>query len=151
MTLDADVAAYLAGDWCRNVRELEGALIRIEAYSTLSGRPITPALVREAFGPPAASGPPSVEQVIGEVCDHFHLSRDELASARRTARVALPRQVAMYLCRHHTDAPLNRIGAQLGGRDHSTVVHALGAIERRLERDAALRKAVVALQARLGC
>ncbi|TMA55789.1 MAG: chromosomal replication initiator protein DnaA, partial [Deltaproteobacteria bacterium] len=63
--------------------------------------------------------------------------------------VAVPRQVAMYLCRHHTDAPLGAIGADLGGRDHSTVAHALGAIERRLREDAALREAVAALRARL--
>ena len=55
----------------------------------------------------------------------------------------------MYLCRHHTDAPLGAIGADLGGRDHSTVAHALGAIERRLREDAALREAVAALRARL--
>ena len=55
----------------------------------------------------------------------------------------------MYLCRHHTDVPLNRIGAELGGRDHSTVAHALGAIERRLATDAALRDALTALRARL--
>ena len=56
----------------------------------------------------------------------------------------------MCLCRQHTDAPLNRIGKELGGRDHSTVVHALGAIERRLAQDAALRQAVTDVQARLG-
>ena len=78
------------------------------------------------------------------------MTRDEIASVRRTARVSVPRQVAMYLCRQHTDVPLTRIGAELGGRDHSTVVHALQAIERRLEKDATLRRAMLALKARLG-
>ena len=91
----------------------------------------------------------SVAEIIDEVCEHYHVSREEIASPRRTARVALPRQVAMYLCRQHTDAPLTRIGAELGGRDHSTVVHALGAIERRLATDAKLRQSVLALRARL--
>ena len=92
---------------------------------------------------------PTVARIVGEVCRHFQLTREEIASPRRTARVALPRQVAMYLCRHHTDAPLGAIGAGLGGRDHSTVAHALSAIERRLREDVALREAVATLKARL--
>jgi chromosomal replication initiator protein len=152
LEIGPEVESYLADGWCTNVRELEGALTRVEAYATLSARAITPPLVREALGPPAAARgtQASVERIIGEVCNHFHLTREEIASVRRTARVAIPRQVAMYLCRQHTDAPLNKIGAELGGRDHSTVVHALNAIERRLDKDAALRQAVLALRARLG-
>jgi chromosomal replication initiator protein len=152
ITLEAEVAAYLADGWCPNVRVLEGALTRVDAYASLSGRPITLVLVREALGtPPAAAGSQAtVDRIIGEVCDHFKVSRSEITSIRRTARIAVPRQVAMYLCRHHTDAPLNRIGASLGGRDHSTVVHALGAIERRLAKDVRLREALLALRARLG-
>jgi chromosomal replication initiator protein len=152
VSLEAEVAAYLADGWCPNVRVLEGALTRIDAYASLSGRPITLVLVREALGtPPAAAGSQAtVDRIIAEVCDHFKVSRSEITSIRRTARIAVPRQVAMYLCRHHTDAPLNRIGASLGGRDHSTVVHALGAIERRLAKDVRLREALLALRARLG-
>ncbi len=152
MTLDPEMTRFLADDWCLNVRELEGALTRVEAYASLSGREVNLALAREALGPPASARgrEASVAEIIDEVCEHYHLSRTEIASSRRTARVALPRQVAMYLCRQHTDVPLTRIGAELGGRDHSTVVHALGAIERRLATDAALRQAVLALRARLG-
>jgi chromosomal replication initiator protein len=152
LALAAEVAAHLADGWCSNVRELEGALTRVEAYATLAGRAVTLELVREALGVAASStgSAPTVDGVIGAVCQEFNVSRAELASPRRTARVAVPRQLAMYLCRHHTDAPLHRIGAELGGRDHSTVVHALTATERRLERDAAFRRAVSALRARLG-
>ena len=78
------------------------------------------------------------------------MTRDGAHVRRRTARVTLPRHVAMYLCRRHTDAPLGAIGKELGGRDHSTVVHALGAIEERLHRDAELRATVSLLEARLG-
>jgi chromosomal replication initiator protein len=152
LTLEAEVARYLADGWCVNVRELEGALTRVEAYATLAGRPLTLPLVEEALG--SLAGPPrgeaTVDRIIGEVCHHFELSRTEITSPRRTARIAVPRQLAMYLCRQHTDLPLTRIGAELGGRDHSTVAHALGAIERRLHRDAALRQALRAVQARLG-
>ena len=151
VTLEAAVAAYLAEQWCGNVRVLEGALNRLEAYAAVAGRAITLGLAREALGAPHGSGNgrTSLDRIIGEVCQHFHLSRAEIASPRRTARIALPRQVAMYLCREHTEVPLNRIGAELGGRDHSTVVHALGAIERRLQADAVLRDAVASLRARL--
>ncbi len=148
--LAPEVASYLAEEWCANVRELEGALTRVEAYATLSGRTIDLALVREALGPsPVARRGPSLQRIVGEVCQHYRLSRDELSGPRRTARLAVPRQLAMYLCRQHTDVPLARIGAELGGRDHSTVVHALTAIERRLEKDATLREDVSMLRARL--
>ena len=145
-----EVGGYLAEEWCANVRELEGALTRVEAYASLSGRAIDLALVREALGPsPVARRGPSLQRIIAEVCQHYRLSRDDLSGPRRTARLAVPRQLAMYLCRQHTDVPLGKIGAELGGRDHSTVVHALGAIERRLERDATLREAASVLRARL--
>ena len=151
LCLDATVISYLADGWCSNVRELEGALTRLEAFAAFSGDPVGLPLVRQALGAnvPRAGGA-SLERIIAEVCQYFHLTRSELASPRRTARIAVPRQLAMYLCRQHTDAPLNRIGKELGGRDHSTVVHALGAIERRLAQDAALRQAVTDVQARLG-
>src|SRR5581483_4292953 len=151
LALEPDVAGYLAEHWCANVRELEGVLTRIEAQSTLSGRPITLPLVRETLGPPPAARAETLtpERIIGEVCRHFELTTAELASPRRTARLAVPRQLAMYLCRQHTDVPLTQIGAKLGGRDHSTVLHALEAIERRLEKDVTLRQAVSALRARL--
>lgn len=150
LVLATDVAVRLAEGWCRNVRELEGVLTRIEAFSSLAGRTIDLALVREALGSPTKGSKPDIERIIGEVCEHFGLSRTEIASPRRTARVAVPRQLAMYLCRHHTEAPLDKIGAQLGGRDHSTVSHALGAIERRLRDDLEFRGVVTKLQARLG-
>jgi chromosomal replication initiator protein len=151
LAVEADVVAHLADEWCDSVRVLEGALTRLEAYASLAGRTVTLALVREALGPsPAArTQRTGVERIIREVCQQFALSRSELVSARRTARVAVPRQLAMYLCRQHTDVPLSRIGAELGGRDHSTVVHALGAIERKLQQDAGLRDVVSALRTRL--
>src|SRR5206468_3264327 len=151
VSLTPEVASYLAEEWCANVRELEGALTRVEAYASLSGRSVDLALVREALGPsPVARRGPTLQRIIGEVCQHYQVARDELSGPRRTARLAVPRHLAMYLCRQHTDVPLARIGAELGGRDHSTVVHALGAIERRLEKDATLREAVSLLRARLG-
>ncbi len=152
LRLDDEVAAHLAEHWCGNGRQIEGVLRRIEAFGQLAQRPITLALVREALAPfrPLADGPKSLGRIVGEVCRHYQISRADLVSATRTARITLPRHVAMYLCRRHTDAPLGAIGKELGGRDHSTVVHALGAIEDRLRRDAELRATVSLLEARLG-
>src|SRR5581483_6988819 len=136
---------------CSNGRELEGVLQRLDAFVELSGQPLTLALARHALAGQgrANGGRPSVARIVGEVCRHYRLSHEELVSQRRTARVALPRQVAMYLCRQHTDVPLGAIGADLGGRDHSTVKHALGKIERQLQEDAALREVVAALRAKI--
>ncbi len=153
LALQPAVVRYLAEEWCRNVRELEGTLTRLVAFANLCGRTVTLAVAREALAPYArgtrTNERASVARIIGEVCRHYHVTHAELASARRTARLAVPRQIAMFLCRRHTEAPLQAIGAELGGRDHSTVVHALGAVERKLAADGELRAAVAALEARL--
>ncbi len=151
LELDDEVASHLAEHWCRNGRELEGVLKRIEAFATHAQRPVTLTLVREALAPYRRpdDARKSLARIVGEVCRQYQVTRAELASSRRTARVVLPRHVAMYLCRRHTDAPLGVIGKELGGRDHSTVVHALGAIEERLRTDAELRAVVSTLEARL--
>jgi chromosomal replication initiator protein len=152
LVLDEEVTQHLTEHWCRNGRQIEGVLRRIDAFGTLTHRPITLALVREALAPfrQSAEGRKSLGRIVGEVCRHYQVTRAELASATRTVRVTLPRHVAMYLCRRHTDAPLGLIGKELGGRDHSTVVHALSTIEERLRRDVELRAAVSLLEARLG-
>ncbi|HXJ34743.1 MAG TPA: chromosomal replication initiator protein DnaA [Candidatus Eisenbacteria bacterium] len=154
VVLQPPVVRYLAEEWCQNVRELEGALTRLGAFASLAGKPVTLAVARDALAPylrrNRTTEHASVARILGEVCRHYHLTRAELISPRRTARVSIPRQVAMYLCRRHTEAPLQAIGAELGGRDHSTVVHALGAIERRLAADEDLRSTVAVLESRLG-
>jgi len=153
LALPPSVVRYLADEWCRNVRELEGTLTRLSAFASLCGRTLTLSAARDALSPYVrtvrASERASVARVIGEVCRHYQVTHAELVSARRTARLSGPRQIAMYLCRRHTEAPLQAIGAELGGRDHSTVVHALAVVERRLTSDVELRAALAALEARL--
>ena len=151
LPLPPELVEYFTEHWCTNVRVIEGALTGLYASATLSGRRVTVEAAEQAL---AAHGngdgqPLTVARIVAEVCRQYRLTRDEIASPRRTARVAVPRQVAMYLCRHHTDAALAAIGADLGGRDHSTVAHALKAIERRLERDVALRQEIATLTAKL--
>ena len=151
LALPPDLVNVLAAEWASNVRLLEGALTRLGAYATLAGRPVTLGLLREVLGasPAAGNGGATAERIIGAVCEHYEMSRTEIASPRRTARVAGARQLAMFLCREQTELPLERIGAELGGRDHSTVAHALAAVQHRLAKDATLREALSKLRARL--
>lgn len=151
LDLDDEVVTYLADHWCQNGRALEGVLMRIEAFASLRQRAATLSLVQEAlkaYGRPTP-GRKTLGRIVAEVCRHYKLTQAEITSARRTSRIAVPRQLAMYLCRRHTDEPLKAIGAELG-RDHSTVVHALGAIEERLKTDASLRETVSKLEQSLG-
>ena len=150
-----------------NIRALEGALIRVVAFGSLTGRPITAALATEVldglYGRPeppriggtTRSGPGfglreiTVESVQEIVCESFGLTRDELVSASRTARVAWPRHVAMYLAREHTQDSLPAIGQAFGGRNHTTVLHAVRRTTERLAGDPDAYRAVQKLSARL--
>ncbi|MBA2349623.1 MAG: chromosomal replication initiator protein DnaA [Solirubrobacterales bacterium] len=150
-----------------NIRALEGALIRVVAFGSLTGRPITAALATEVldglYGPQeprriggtVRGGPGfglreiTVESVQEIVCESFGLSRDELVSASRTARVTWPRHVAMYLAREHTQESLPAIGQAFGGRNHTTVMHAVRKTTERLADDPEAFRAVQKLSARL--
>lgn len=149
--LSENLVAELSRHWCGNVRDLEGVLRRLAALARADGGEVTPSLLREAVMPYArrASGHEQVEKIVDVVCRHYGLTRDEIRSERRTARITLPRQVAMFLAREQTEEPLGAIGAEFGGRDHSTVVHALGRVERRLREDAELRAAMTVLRSKL--
>ena len=127
-----------------NVRALEGALIRVVAFHSLTGRPLDAALAAEVLDglypapPPASRQPgvaPTIELIQQLTCEAFGLTLDELVSHERTARVAWPRQVAMYLCREHTDQSLPAIGKRFGGRNHTTVMHACRRTSARLASD----------------
>jgi chromosomal replication initiator protein len=140
-----------------NVRALEGALIRVVAFSSLTGRPLTTELAREvldglypAIARPEYRGSRSVAEIQAAACEHFGLSSDELLSSARTARIAWPRQVAMYLARELTGESLPSIGRDFGGRDHTTVLHAWRRTTARITADEASRKAVENLCSRLG-
>ena len=132
-----------------NVRVLEGALIRVVAYSSLTGRPLTGELAREVLAslyPQASRGARrsscTVEDVQAAACEHFGVTLDELLSPARSPRLAWPRQVAMYLARELTSESLPAIGRQFGGRDHTTVLYAWRRINGRLDADEQARRAV---------
>ncbi len=139
-----------------NVRALEGALIRVVAFSSLTRRAFTAELTREVLDglypvaqTPARLEPPSVGEIKAAACEHFGLTPDELLSPSRTSRVAWPRQVAMYLARELTDESLPAIGRQFGGRDHTTVLHACRRTASRIAEDNSSRKAVDSLVSHL--
>jgi chromosomal replication initiator protein len=141
-----------------NVRALEGALIRVVAFSSLTGRPLTVELAREVLDGlyPVSTGhqrqgPTSVGEIQAAACEHFGVSTEELLSTTRTARVAWPRQVAMYLSRELTGESLPSIGRHFGGRDHTTVLHAWRRTTARIAADEASREAVEKLCGQLGC
>jgi chromosomal replication initiator protein len=119
-----------------NIRELEGALTRVLAYASLTGRPASAALVRETLRDlPDADRPVSVATIKQVVSEAFGIPVPELESAKRSQVVVAPRQLAMYLCRELTDATLPAIGREFGGRDHTTVLYAVQKITRRLHHD----------------
>jgi chromosomal replication initiator protein len=147
--LPQEVAIFLATNIDSNVRELEGSLTRLGAFASLNKCPITVDFAREvlqsvlrARGDRAIT----IESIQKAVCDFFRIRPTDLRSKRRTRTVALPRQVAMYLCRRYTDASFPVIGDRFGGRDHSTVIHAAHVIERRLREDATFRATVERLE-----
>ena len=121
-----------------NIRALEGALIRIVAFGSLTGRVVDSALVEEVLGglyPDLRPRARSVEEIQRRICQDFDISMDELVSASRAQAVAWPRQVAMYLTRELTDATLPAIGRAFGNRNHTTVLHACKRTAARIAED----------------
>lgn len=150
---DDHALALIAAAVSTNVRALEGALIRTVAYASLTGRHLTAALAQEVIErlglrlPAAAS--PSIATIQDAVCAHFSISRDELLSRSRAARLAWPRHLAMYLARELTEHSLPVIGREFGGRDHSTVLNACRRAGERLAEDSNAYSAIERLTADL--
>jgi chromosomal replication initiator protein len=135
-----------------NVRALEGALIRVVAFSSLTGRPLTAELAIEVLDglyPRASSPAQTIAAIKAAACEQFDISLEELVSRGRVARLAWPRQVAMYLARELTQESLPAIGREFGGRDHTTVLHAWRRTAERISSNASSRTAVEELRTRL--
>jgi nucleotidyltransferase/DNA polymerase involved in DNA repair len=132
-----------------NVRELEGALTRLVAVGRLSGMPVTMELAARVLNEAVYPNPKRIlepEQVVATVAEHFSLTVEQLRGPKRDREIVTPRQIAAYLSREETDASLVRIGAALGGRDHSTIIHACTKIEREMSYDGELRREVALLR-----
>lgn len=133
-----DILQFIASKIQSNIRELEGALIRTIAFSSLTSNKITLALANEVLKDVFqinSSREVSISHIQAEVCRYYRLSRADLISSKRSQPVVVPRQIAMYLSRELTDASLPKIGTAFGNRDHSTVIHATNKIERLLNEE----------------
>jgi chromosomal replication initiator protein len=121
-----------------NVRSLEGALIRVVAYHSLTGRPIDlelTATVLDAMYPRGSRRSPTIGEIQTTVASRYDVAVSDLCSGRRTAQIAWARQVAIYLARELTTSPLQTIGEAFGGRNHATVLHAYRRVSERLATD----------------
>jgi len=152
--VDDDTVLEIARSVPASVRVLEGALIRVVAYASLKGRPATPELAREVLSR-LYPGPAEVHSctqagIQAATAEAFGVSPAALLAQDRRPRTALARQVAMYLVRELTDESLPSIGAGFGGRNHSTVLHALRRVPQRMDTDTEVRAAVEKLRAGLG-
>jgi len=136
--LPDNVAIYIAGKIKSNIRELEGSLIRLIAYASLTGREISLALTQDVLRNVLQYDDRAVtiEIIQKSVSDYYQLKLAELKSRNNSKSVALPRQVAMYLCKSLTSASLPEIGRSFGGKHHSTVIHSIRKIEDLRQRDA---------------
>jgi len=145
----ADVIEQVARRVQSNVRELEGALTRLVAVGRLSGLPVTMELASRVLSEAVYPNPKRIlepEQVVALVAEHFSLTLEQMRGPKRDRDIVVPRQIAAYLSREETDASLVRIGAALGGRDHSTIIHACDKIEREMAYDGDLRREVALLR-----
>ncbi len=148
---DPEVLAFIATRVSTNVRALEGALTRVVAHGSISGRRITVELADEVLQDlfPADEGGVRVEVIQSEVCRYYGVTLDELVGDKRTRRIVGPRQVAMYLSRELTDSSLPAIGRAFGGRDHTTVMYAVQKITDQMAGEGEVLTAVQDLTGRL--
>ncbi|EOU1113833.1 chromosomal replication initiator protein DnaA [Clostridium perfringens] len=140
-----EVMVYIATKIKSNIRELEGALIRIIAYSSLTNRDVSVDLASEALKDIISnkeSAPVTVKTIQESVANYYNLRIEDLKSQRRTRNIAYPRQIAMYLSRKLTDMSLPKIGEEFGGRDHTTVIHAYEKISENLKTDEGLQSMI---------
>ncbi|MBA2460674.1 MAG: chromosomal replication initiator protein DnaA [Actinobacteria bacterium] len=149
---DPDVVTHVAERVTTNIRELEGALTRVVAFSSLTGRPMTVELAEDVLKdvfPQGQAVEISIRRIQETVSERFGMTINELCSAKRSQAIAYPRQVAMYLSRALTDSSLPKIGKEFGGRDHTTVMHANAKIEGMIREDRSVYNLVQELTARI--
>lgn len=146
--LPEDVAMFIASNTKSNVRELEGALIRLIAYSSLTGEDISPDLATKVLKPLAdkAVRVITIDAIQSVVAEHFSLRPSDLKARNNSRRMTGPRQIAMYLCKQLTDHSLPQIGREFGGKHHTTVLHAVRKITRLRREDAKMERTLNQLQ-----
>ncbi|MCK4260495.1 MAG: chromosomal replication initiator protein DnaA [Halanaerobiales bacterium] len=140
-----EAIVYIAHHIKSNIRELEGALIRVVAYSSLINKKITEELAREALKDILPNAKPreiSIKLIQEVITEYYGLKLKDMTSKARTQSIAFPRQIAMYISRELTDSSLPQIGEKFGGRDHTTVIHAYNKISGKLEQDRSFKNII---------
>lgn len=135
LNISYDILDYIANYIDSNIRELEGALVRLVAYATINNKPLDMSTTSEALKdilPPPRPKKITIEAIQKIVCNYYHIDLPEMLSKKRNKQLVYPRQIAMFLCRKMTDASLPIIGDQFGGRDHTTVMHSIEKIEKEI-------------------
>lgn len=148
ISLSNEVGLFLASNLGTNIRELEGALTRLRAYSSLTGSEINTAMAKETLKDILSDRQKmiSIDNIQKNVASFYNISVSDLKSSKKLKIYALPRQVAMYLCRTMTHSSFPEIGEKFGGKDHSTVIHAVRQIEKKLNEDRELKNIIDTLK-----
>lgn len=149
--MDNELLFYIAERASDNVRELEGSLKRVIAYSSIMGQEITFELVSEALKDYNAVQQRTLtaDKIMETVAAYYGVEVEELTGKKRDAAIVMPRHIAMYLCREHTDLSFPRIGDEFGGRDHSTVINGIGKIHQAIKTDPKIKTYVEDIERRL--
>jgi chromosomal replication initiator protein len=147
--LPREAIEYIASIYTSNIRELEGALIRAIAYTSISGLAMTVENLMPVLNPPAEKVEASPSAVIATVAEELKVTIEDLKSASRRREISLARQIGMYLMRQHTDLSLPKIGDEFGGKDHTTVMYSCDKIEKLIKQDPDLAQTVRRLSDRI--
>jgi chromosomal replication initiator protein len=152
IAINEDVIQLLASNLKNNIRELEGALIRLGAYSSLTGQQITVDMAKNILRDLLGNKRKVItaEDIQEAVAAQFHIKISDLKSKRRTKTLVYPRQIAMFLCRDLTDASFPEIGRDFGGKDHTTIIHACKQMKKLQETDTTLRATLENLKEEIG-
>ena len=152
INLSDEILNYIAENIKSNIREIEGALNKLIAYSNLEKTEITMEIAEKELQNIIAPDKPkeiTPQLIIEVVAEHYQISIDQMVSKARSNSIAKPRQIAMYLCKNMTDTGLQAIGALLGGRDHSTIIHGANKIEDECKTDKELRMQIEAIKKKI--
>ncbi len=145
LKIDEDVLGYIATNIKSNIRELEGALTKIVAFSRLKKRDLNILLAEEALKDIISPNEKKVitpELIVEVVAEHYNITTADIFSKDKSRNVSYPRQIVMYLCRRLTDLSVTEIGKILGNRDHSTVLHGCEKVTKDIENDASLHNTI---------
>ena len=148
ITLTEEVVEYLADNISANIREIEGALLSLKANANYMGRKISTSLAKDVLKVYVQMSHKeiSIARITEIVCQYYEIDEQSFNSSKRTREVAQARQIAMYLAKQHTKAPLAAIGAAIGGRNHATVLHSCKTVSNMIETDKVFKNQIDELE-----